>query len=247
MQRYFTKFNEEDQIVELLDEDVHHIKNVMRMREGDEIIVSNQVSAFYAKIVEISEMLVRCELLYKLKNNSELPISISIAQGLPKGDKFEYVIQKTTELGVNKLIPVISERTIVKLDHKKEKKKLMRWKKIVKEAAEQSHRVSLPEINSVISLRQLIRESFEYDYKLVAYEATNEEDQRNFKKVLNKIQPGERILIFIGPEGGITPSEIKQLTDAGFLVTSLGPRILRTETAPLYVMSCISYELELEG
>ncbi|MDF2699589.1 MAG: rRNA ((1498)-N(3))-methyltransferase [Haloplasmataceae bacterium] len=247
MQRYFVDFNENEKYFKITGDDFHHIKNVMRMKINDEIYVSNQTVVFYAKISDIDADYVLCEILSQVKTNSELPIKISIAQGLPKADKFEFVIQKLTELGVSEIIPVLSERSIIKLDNKKEDKKLTRYNKIAKEAAEQSHRVKIPNITEIMSVKELIKYSENYKYKLFAYEASNETDLIYFKHVLKEIKTNENILVFIGPEGGISEKEVELFKNNEFRVISLGKRILRTETAPLYVASVISYELETRG
>lgn len=247
MQRYFVEFESTNQMVEITGEDVHHIKTVMRMKVDDAIYLSNHKKVFYAVIKEIKLDSILCELQYEVESNSELPIHITIAQGLPKSDKFELVIQKTTELGVHALIPVSSERSIIKLDAKKEAKKIERYQKIAKEASEQSHRSKIPTIHDVMDLKQLVDYSQSFTYKCVAYEASTKQEQQNFSRILNQINEGEHLLVFIGPEGGISEKELQRLTSNGFEIISLGNRILRTETAPIFLMSCVVYENELRG
>jgi 16S rRNA (uracil1498-N3)-methyltransferase len=247
MQRYFVEFDSSETLVHLRGEEVHHIKNVMRMKIGDAVYLSNQQVVYYAVIQAIHQDEVVCELQYEVKKNVELPIKVAIAQGLPKSDKFELVIQKTTELGVQELIPVTSERSIIKLDAKKEGKKLERYQKIAKEASEQSHRMMIPTIQPVMSVSELIKYSQSFTYKCLAYEATTERDEHNLFTILNEVKEGDSLLVFIGPEGGISEKELERLVDNGFTIVSLGRRILRTETAPIFLMSAVVYQLEVKG
>ncbi len=247
MQQYFVDFNSCEQYVHISGEDYHHIKNVLRMNIDDEIYISNRKIIFLASIKDIKQDVIIAELLHQVQIQRELPIYVSIAQGMPKASKFDTVIQKTTELGVSEIIPVLSERSLIKIDAKTENKKTERFNKIAKSAAEQSHRMIIPEVKSFMTLKELIDYSNFFDYKLVAYEASVDEDKFNFKQTLEKIEQNEKLLILIGPEGGLSETEIKMLKENQFRVISLGLRILRTETAPLFIMSAITYELELKG
>jgi len=245
MPRYFACFNDTDKYVSITEEDYHHIKNVLRMKIGDEIIVSNERKAFYGIIKDYENDSVIVELQYELRHNSELPIHVTIAQGIPKADKFETVIQKATELGVKELIPVLSERSLIKVDDKNVNKKLERFEKIAKSAAEQSQRIVIPEIKPFMTIKELISYSRKFTKKCVAYEASSDEEYKNLPNIIKELKLDESLLIFIGPEGGISDKELSLLKDNGFVVISLGKRILRTETAPLFVMSAIVYEIEL--
>lgn len=247
MQRYFVNFNQDDKHVTIAGDDFHHIKNVMRMKINDAFYVSNGKTVFYAVIQEINPDHIVAELQYEVKSESELPVHVTIAHGMPKSDKFETVIQKATELGVAELIPVLSIRSLIKLDDKGKLKKIERFEKIVKGAAEQSHRIKIPEIKPFMSLKELIEYSKDYHYKCVAYEASNEDERTNFYRILQTINENEKMIVFIGPEGGISENELALLKENQFTVISLGNRILRTETAPLFIMSAITYELELKG
>ncbi|MBW3113056.1 16S rRNA (uracil(1498)-N(3))-methyltransferase [Bacillus sp. MCCB 382] len=246
MQRYFINslYRENDPII-ITGDDYHHMVRVMRMKEEDEVFVvfKDQASAI-TRIETISSDAVELSIVQWETSTKELPIKVTIASGLPKGDKLELIFQKGTELGATRFIPFNADRSIVKWDDKKAKKKTERWEKIVKEAAEQSHRLLVPEVSAPVSLKQLIQEPFEY--KLVAYEEDARAGEKgNLSKVLTSIEPGQSILVVFGPEGGLSEKEIELLRSEGFLTCGLGPRILRTETAPLYVLSAISYQLEL--
>lgn len=246
MQRYFINdiYRENDPIT-ITGDDYHHIVRVMRMKEDDEVytVFKDQASAI-ARIETISSDSVELSIVKWETTTKELPIKVTIASGLPKGDKLELIFQKGTELGATQFIPFNADRSIVKWDDKKAKKKVERWEKIVKEAAEQSHRLLVPDVSAPISLKQLIQAQF--DYKLIAYEEEARGGEKgNLSKVLSTIEHGQSVLVVFGPEGGLTEKEVEMCKSKGFIPCGLGPRILRTETAPLYVLSAISYQLEL--
>lgn len=228
-------------------DDAHHIRNVMRMKVGFAFYVSNNEVVHYAVIKGFTEEGVHCELQYRVKEARELPVRITIAQGMPKGDKFDLIVQKTTELGVHEIIPVLSERSIVKIEPKKVQRKLERYQKIAKEASEQSHRTMIPAIKPFMDLSELIDYSRSFKHRLVAYEASREEDQHQLAKTLSELKPDDSVLVFIGPEGGISERELDRLVDHQFQIISLGNRILRTETAPIFVMASVVYEFEVKG
>ncbi|MDZ5712218.1 16S rRNA (uracil(1498)-N(3))-methyltransferase [Jeotgalibacillus haloalkalitolerans] len=248
MQRYFinTKLDE-DGLFLVEGEDYKHIVRVMRMSEGDRFIaVFNTDEVFESEIVKIEETHLVGKKVSEITNQSELPVNVTIAHGLPKGDKLEYVIQKATELGMSALIPFSAERSIVKWDQKKGKKKAERWNKIAKEAAEQSHRSVIPLIEEPFTLKQLRSSFHEYDAIMMAYEEDAKSgESSNFHRFLNQLKPDSNILVIIGPEGGLSENEVKQFIEDGAVSCGLGPRILRTETAPLYILAAFSYHFEL--
>lgn len=244
MQKFFV---EDDQIennkATIIGEDVKHILNVLRMKQGETIQIGNrQKIESYIAIIEIIEKeKIIAKILEKNVTNNESNIQIDLYQGLPKADKMEWIIQKTTEIGINKIIPVDMIRCVVKLNEKDTKKKLERWQKIAEGAAKQSKRDKIPMIENKIKLKDI--EINNYDYFIIAYE---EETIKTLNQVLNSIKNKENytIGILIGPEGGIDNSEIEQLRKNGAITVSLGKRILRTETAPIVMVSNIMYELE---
>ncbi|MGR3765087.1 16S rRNA (uracil(1498)-N(3))-methyltransferase [Rossellomorea sp. NS-SX7] len=248
MQRYFINDRyTEDVPVVITGEDYHHIVRVMRMKEDDRIfVVFPDHSSAVARIETISSDYLEVRVVEWETETKELPVKVAIASGLPKGDKLELIFQKGTELGADQFIPFNADRSIVKWDEKKAKKKLDRWEKIVKEAAEQSHRNIVPAVSPPVSFKQLLTLSKQFDYTLVAYEEEARSGEKgNLSKALSSAEDGQSILVVFGPEGGLTEKEIDLCRNEGFLVCGLGPRILRTETAPLYVLSAISYQLEL--
>lgn len=246
MQRYFVPA---DQItgnsVTVTGEDARHITKVMRFREGEQIIVSDgQGKDVTAAITLLSSERVEGQIIGEISEKRELPVRVTIAQSLPKGDKMDMVIQKGTELGAASFFPYVSARSVVRLDDKKEEKRGERWRKIAKEAAEQAHRSLIPDISSVFSWRQLLDESRNYDAAVLAYE---QENSYTLHRVLAQCSEGAKILLVIGPEGGFSEEEVQQAQESGFHVVSLGKRILRTETAGLYALACVSYHFEQIG
>lgn len=246
MQRYFAPphlFTDHE--VTIQGDDVHHIVNVMRARVGEEILVSDGAGrTARAKLALLSPKEVKAEVVEWLTEQRELPIRVTIGQGLPKGEKMEWILQKGTELGAYSFFPFSSERTIVKLDAKKEAKKLERWRKIVKEAAEQSHRAVLPELLPPATFREVLKAAKEYTRCAIAYE---KEGSTTLHQVLEEMSVEDSLLVLVGPEGGFSTDEVAQAESMGFLTVSLGPRILRTETASQYVLACASYHFERKG
>lgn len=242
MQRYFLNENAEvnQRFFVNNEDDQHHIKNVMRLKEDDMIIINFSNGAFKSKIIQIDPLEIQA--LEYVNVQTELPVQVTIASGMLKNDKYEWMIQKATELGAHAFIPFASSRTIVKLDDKKAKKKIERFEKIIKEAAEQSYRLTIPEINYKMNSQAIYDIIEQYDYVLVAYEETAKAGISEFHQALNDIPNGSSILMVFGPEGGLTKEEVAKFQGK---VIGLGPRILRAETAPLYALSAISYYYEL--
>lgn len=246
MQRYFLDQPfKEDGFAMITGEDEKHITRVMRMREGEEICCVSEGVGHIATIHHFDEDGVTVQDTGNISSMSELPVQVTLACGLPKGDKLELIAQKGTELGMTGMIPFQAERSIVKWDEKKGDKKTARLRKIAKEAAEQSHRTVIPEISEPLTFKEILKQAESFDICFFADEEEAKEGTSNRIAVrLEKVYHGQTILVLFGPEGGLSRSEAEILRDAGFLPVSLGPRILRTETAPLYVLSAMSYEFE---
>ena len=234
MQRYFKNTNLD--IFELSEDDSCHIIKVMRNKIGDKIEVVIDNNLFICEIVEINN-LVKVRRVEEVECDSELPCYVTIAQSLVKEQKMDLILQKSCELGVSEIIPINATRSIVKLD-KKETKKIERWNKILKEASEQSKRVVIPRVNEIMDIKDLA--NLDYDIKILC---TVNELSTSLKNVLSKDLNNLKILLVIGPEGGFTDNEEKILIDKGFISTSFGRRVLRTETASLYALSIINYIL----
>ena len=245
MQKYFV--NDADfKNNRITSDDVFHISNVMRFKVGDQILVGNNKKVYLSKITEITKSFVSYEIVEEKTGNTELPVFVSICQGYPKGDKLDDIIKHGTELGVSEIIPTLMKRSVFKLDEKKKDSKLQRFRKIAKEAAEQSERLAIPEIPDIINLKQI--DFSKYDYKILCYEESARTNElKAFKTIIKSLKNDDKVVIVIGPEGGIDNQELDYLLKQGFIPCALGPRILRTETAGFYALSAISYELELKN
>ena len=246
MPKFFIKNNQiKDKKINLIGEDVKHIANVLRKQIGDELSICNIDSSenFLCKISVINNESIECEVIEKLKSETEPNTEITIFQGLPKAEKMELIIQKCTEIGVKTFVPVSMERCVVKLDSKSEIKKIERWQKIAETAAKQSGRDIIPKVENLINLKKVCNLIEKYDIVLLAYE--NEENY-TLKEALNTIKEKKhlKIGIIIGPEGGIDGKEVEQLVTSGAKKITLGKRILRTETVGITMSSIIIYELE---
>lgn len=230
-------------VITILGADVNHIKNVLRMRCGETILISDVTGMEYTcEVSDIASEQVVARIVDVQNNSHELPVEVILYQGLPKADKMELIIQKNVELGASKIVPVVMKRSIVKIDSKKEEAKIKRWNAISESAAKQSKRSIIPEVTRVLNYKQAIEEASLLDVILLPYELA--EGMEGTRRVLSSIQPRSRVGIFIGPEGGFEESEIQQALAVGAEVITLGRRILRTETAGIAALAMLTYELE---
>ncbi len=226
--------------------EVNHIKNVMRMKPGDEISVScTEVGRDYRYAIEsFEEDAVICHLQEVIADSHELPSKIYLFQGLPKADKMELIIQKAVELGVTEVIPVETTRCVVRLDDKKAAKKIERWQKIAESAAMQSKRSIIPTVAMPMKLEEALRYAGDHaQLKVIPYEL--QQDDGSTKELLQGLQPGQNVAVFIGPEGGFEEKEVELAREGGVVPITLGRRILRTETAGLMFLSWLTYILEI--
>jgi len=247
MQRYFVDqpVTETGEYI-ISGDNARHISKVMRMTAGEEIIVVHSGEAHICEITDVATD-VLAKPTGKMIPSPEMPVNVTIACGLPKGDKLELIAQKGTELGMYALLPFAAERSIVKWDDKKGRKNQERLQKIALEAAEQSHRTYVPEVAMPISFKQLLSHVANFDVVFIADEEDAKASERTrFADKLKTVydNKSKSILCIFGPEGGISRKEADALVAAGAQIMSLGPRILRAETAPLYALSAISYEFE---
>lgn len=248
MQRYFVPEGQMGELsVTLVGDDARHLAAVMRSKPGDCFIACDGKGRdVLAKIVSVDKDSVQADITDELSTQAEMAWKVTVAQSLPKGDKLEIVIQKGTEAGAAAFQPFLSQRTVVQYDERKEAKRLDRWRKIAKEAAEQSHRSIVPDVKTVSSWKALLKQFAEYELILFCYEEEGRSGSglrdllSSFRSQLTIVAP--RILIVIGPEGGFTSQEAEAATDSGAKLIGLGRRILRTETAALYALACLGYE-----
>ncbi|MDQ8736724.1 RsmE family RNA methyltransferase [Paenibacillus sp. LHD-38] len=251
MQRYFVAAEQfGDSNVRIIGEDAHHAVRVMRTKPGDKFIVSDgQSRTALVAVLEATPLFIKAEIVEMLDADSEPKWAVTIAQSLPKGDKMELVIQKGTEIGAFAFIPFQSERMIVQYDAKKEAKRIERWSKIAKEAAEQAHRSSIPEIEPVHSWRELIKSAANFDLVLFCYEREGHlAHGRGIRSAIREwtgrsdAVNDPKVLLIVGSEGGFTDREAADAEAAGAILVGLGRRILRTETAGIVGLTCLLYE-----
>ncbi len=248
----------------ILGGDVNHIRNVLRMKAGDEILIKSDVlrecgnemghrgqdhvpnadpgSAYLCRLASLEEDRILCEVISEVEDFGELPARIHLFQGLPKADKMEWIIQKAVELGVYEIVPVATHRCVVKLDEKKASGKVARWQAIAEAAAKQSKRGIVPRIGGVLPLEQALKSASAMDLRWIPYEQA--QGMEHTRECLSKLRPGQDVAVFIGPEGGFEEAEIRQALEHGVEPITLGRRILRTETAGLTVLAWILYQLE---
>lgn len=234
----------QDKKVIITGSDVNHIKNVLRLKPGEEIAVRNGVDGreYRCGIEEFAQDQAICSLRFVKEEGVELPSKVYLFQGLPKADKMELIVQKAVELGVYEVIPLAVKRCVVKLDEKKARAKANRWQGIAEAAAKQSKRGVVPVVKEPMTMKEAAAYARGMDVKLIPYELA--EDMARTKKVIESIRPGESVAVFIGPEGGFEEGEVAEAIAAGIEPITLGKRILRTETAGLAVLSWLMYHLE---
>jgi len=254
MQRFFVEPSQidGDEII-IRGGDVKHIKQVLRLKPGDQVEVSDgQGIVYLAELVffggspdvpsHFTSEQVLLTILERRKIASELPSKVILYQALPKSDKMELIIQKMVELGVYEIVPVVTSRCVVKLDDAKASKKVKRWNDIAQAAAKQSGRGIIPNVAMPLAFTEALRQASACDVKLIPYEMA--EDMSATKTMIEQIKPGQSIAIFIGPEGGFALDEVQAAIALGCTPITLGKRILRTETAGLCVMSVLMFQLE---
>lgn len=246
MQRFFVEPHQIDEAahqIHIIGTDVNHISNVLRMKQGEEVWISDGGQKEYRCVIEaFSADEVLLHIIYAQEPDYELPSRIYLFQGLPKADKMELIIQKAVELGAYEIIPVETKRCVVKLDGKKAAKKVERWQQIAESAAKQSKRMLIPNVHQVLSFKEALKYAESMDIRLIPYELAK--GMQETKEILAAIEQGQSIGIFIGPEGGFEEKEVEAAISEGAKPITLGKRILRTETAGLAILSVLMFQLE---
>ena len=236
----------QDTQIIIVGSDVNHIRNVLRMKEGEILEISDGDGQIYLCEIEgLSAEEVRAKINEVRASDTELVSRIYLFQGLPKSDKMELIIQKAVELGAYEIIPVATKRAVVKLDDKKAPKKVERWNSIAEGGAKQSGRSVVPKVSQVMSFKEAIQYASELDVMLIPYELAD--GMAETKLAVESIQTGQSVGIFIGPEGGFETEEVEYAVQCGAKAISLGKRILRTETAGLTMLSILMYHLECQS
>ena len=237
----------QDELLTITVPEVNHIRNVMRLKPGEEISVSigGDGKEYRYGIESYTEDSVLCRLRFVKDKEVELPVKVLLFQGLPKADKMDLIVQKAVELGAAEIIPVSMERCVVKLDAGKAAKKTARWQTIAESAASQSRRSIIPRVLAPMSMKEAVEYAKEQtEVRVIPYEL--QEDDGSVKQYLESLKEGQFVSIFIGPEGGFAPGEVELAKEAGIRPISLGRRILRTETAGLAILSWLIYILEIQ-
>ncbi|WP_027338649.1 16S rRNA (uracil(1498)-N(3))-methyltransferase [Halonatronum saccharophilum] len=243
MNHFFVKPQNIDEGVRVLIEgdDVSHITLSLRLKEGDQITVADgEGNKYLVELTFLDEKEVRGDIIKEFDRRIEPEVKVALIQGLPKSKKMDIIAQKCTELGIKDIIPFDSERTIVRLNKKKVLKRQKRWQKICKEAAKQSGRARIPKIHKIADIDQILERAKDYDLVLVPWE---DEEVKGLKETLVENKEVKKIMIVVGPEGGLSSKEVEAFKEIGGRSVTLGPRILRTETAGLATLSMVLYEL----
>lgn len=233
-----------EKTVTITGSDVKHIRSVLRMRAGEQIYVCTgaEEREYCCALTRLDAEEIEARILRMEEGTSELPVRITLFQGLPKSDKMEWIIQKGAELGVFAVVPVSMRRSVVKLSDLKARERVRRWNAVSESAAKQSKRMYIPQVEQVCSFQKALERAKAMDTILAPYERAA--DMEHTRQVLGQISPGQRAGIFIGPEGGFEEEEIAKLREAGAQIITLGRRILRTETAGIAVLSALMLQLE---
>ncbi len=223
--------------------DYNHIRNVLRMKTGEEFLVSCDGISSLCRLDGFEGDSAVAEIIEENYQSTDLPIEIYLFQGLPKADKMELIIQKAVELGVHAIVPTEMSRCVVKLDDKKKKSKTQRWQSIAESAAKQSKRSAVPTVYDAVSYKEALNMAEKLDVLMVPYECAD--GMEATKTVLNKIKVGSKVGIIIGPEGGFEESEVEKAMAVGGESISLGKRILRTETAAITAVGMVMLYCEM--
>lgn len=229
--------------INITGSDINHIKNVLRLKEGDMLLISSGDNMDYTcRIAKLDSESIRADIVSADAKGRELPAKIYLFQGLPKSDKMELIIQKAVELGVYEVIPVMMKRSVVRLGEKKAQSKQERWNAISVSAAKQSKRSIIPKVADVMTFKEALEYAGQIDHLLLPYECAD--GMAKTKAVINGLQEGKSVGVFIGPEGGFDRDELDMALEHGCEIITLGKRILRTETAGLMLLSVLMYHFE---
>lgn len=223
----------ENTTIQLEEGAAHHLARVLRAKIGDEVILFNGEGNEYAGVIaNIDKKSVSVQIKNLIARCSESPLELYLAQGISRGEKMDYTIQKAVELGIKKIFPLLTERCNVKLDEERREKRLQHWRSIVISACEQSGRNHIPDIQAPQTLERFLENSAA-DFKFVLAPLADK------KLAQMPIQKNSRIILMIGPEGGLSEREIQLAEQKNFLPLNLGPRVLRTETAAVAAITAL--------
>lgn len=229
--------------ITLTGPDVHHIRSVLRLKPGDLIVVSDgQGRLSRVRLESLSEEAAEGVVLEATKALYQEGPSITLAQALPKARKFDFIVQKAVELGVERIVPLATSRAVVRLDGSRAAERLERWKRIAREAAKQCRRPSVAEVAPLVDMKTFLQElgpPKTGQGRLLLWEEAIEP----LRETLERLGRPASLVCLVGPEGGFDEAEAAQAVEIGFAATSLGPRVLRTETAPVALLAILQYAL----
>ena len=242
MHRYFLS-KEEFNSKSLDQEKIFHLFKVIKLKKGERIEIVFKQKLFEVKLINVSKKEVTFDFVKELKTLPQITFYAHMLIAIGKEQRFKWILEKLVELGVSEITPIITKRSNIKMDLESKTSKLKRWKKIVIKAARQSKRLLIPKINEIIMVDKIRTNQLECN--LVAHEGYDRVSHTTLKESLQNLKPNQKVNLISGPEGGFSDEEINFLTNNHFQVVSLGPTILRYETAPLFVLSSLIYEKEL--
>lgn len=237
---FIKKAQIEKEQVKIGGELLKHLRDSLRIQKGEKVVcVDEDANKYTVEITSVSKGLLVGDIIEKVSMEKGPAVYIHLVQSIPKGPKFDFIIQKSTELGVNAITPVISERSVVKIEKERAGDKLGRWKRVVLEAAQQSNRLDVPDVASPVTLRDFLSSFRKVDLNLLLWEG---EQKSGIKDLLQSIKDIKKVTVLTGPEGGFSEDEVGMAISAGFTPVSIGKSVLRTETAPIMVLSILQYE-----
>jgi len=232
-----------DDRIEVTGDLLKHLLGSLRIKIGERIVfVDEDKNRYLVAVTHAGKDSITGNIIDKTVLIRKHGVSINLVQAIPKGPKFDYIIQKSTELGVSAITPVISERCVVRPEKEQAQAKLLRWRRIALEAAQQSNRRDVPEIKTPVTFTEFLTSYGKVDLKILLWEG---EKEHGIKDILKNTKDVKSVAVVIGPEGGFSENEVKIAVEKGFTSVSLGESILRTETAPIVILSIILYELGL--
>jgi 16S rRNA (uracil1498-N3)-methyltransferase len=239
---YFPRSPEPGESLELPADQLRYLRNVLRLKTGDALTLFDGRGFDYCAVITgLGGRKAQVRVTAKNRIPEEPKPKITLAQALPKGTKLEWIIQKATELGASRILPFTSARSIPKIQENRREQKLIRWRKIAAEAAEQCGRSEVPEIPGILSFESTLDRAAAGSLKVIFWEV---ESDRSIREILGGNAAGiTDVFAVVGPEGGFAPAEIDRARAAGFVTASLGKRVLRVETAALAVLAILQYAL----
>ena len=237
---YISKESIEGNTITITGEEAHHILDVMRLKKLDKVVTFDGTGREYVGFIkDVKAKSLTIEVVQTRTPKTSRNVEVTLIQAIPKKERMDYIVEKSTELGVSLIIPIITARTIPSWDEFKKSAHVKRWRKMAREASKQCGRADVPAVFEIMNFKDAIKRQEDYDLRLIA---TLSEEAGRLKDILNGFK-GEKISIAIGPEGDFTTDEVEEAKASGFKPVGLGPRVLKSDTAGLTVLAILNYEL----